>query len=117
MLGEPIGIYKYEAKATAPDTTTKEFEGPAVKAKTIVILDTLTVADYTNSNKKIMLGRKDGNGKKHYVHVEQYTGIFETHLRGKMILLPSEAPLGVVESPTASDVMYFTAYGLVYKRP
>jgi len=117
MLGEPIGIYKFEDKATVPDTTTKKFEGPEVKKDTIVVLETLTVADYTTSNKKILLGRKDGADAEHYVHVEQYTGIFETHLRGKMILLPTEKPLGVVESPTASDVLYFTAYGLVYKQP
>lgn len=117
MLGKPVGIYKVEEKSTDPGTTTKTFEGPAVREGTVVILDTLTVANYTRSNKKLMLGRKGGSNEEHYVHVEQYTGIFETHLRGKMILLPAEKPLGVVETPTANDVLYFTAYGLVYKLP
>lgn len=116
MLGEPIGIYKFEDKFTEPSTTTKTFKGPKVKPNTIVVLHTLTVADYTTSNKKLMLGRKGGDGNDHYVHVEKYTGIYETHLRGRMILLPSEQPIGVVESPTASDVLYFSAYGFVYKR-
>lgn len=114
-LGKAIGVYKFEDKATAPNTTTIEFEGPEVKKGTIVILETLTVADYTTANKKIILGRRDGNGKDHYVHIDQYTGIYETHLRGKLILLESDRPLGVVESPEASDVLYFSAYGFIYE--
>lgn len=117
MLGVPIGFYKFEDKSTDPGTTTKKFEGPKVKKNTLVILHTLTVADYTTSNKKLLVGRKDGSGEEHFVHVDQYTGIFETHLRGKMILLPDESALGVVESPTANDVLYFTAYGMVHKLP
>lgn len=115
MLGEPIGVYKFEEKFTEPSTTTKIFEGPAVRKNTMVMLTHGSVIDYTTANKKLLLGRKDGGGEMVYIRALQETNTFEAVLSGDMILLPGEKPIGVVETPTAGNVLYCSFYGLVFR--
>jgi len=117
MLGKPIGIYKFEEKSTDPGTTTKTFEGPEVRKDTIVILHHGSVVDYTTADKALLIGKKDGGGNVHYLTKRDASTRFEAHMNGWMVLLPTEKPIGVVESPTANDVLYCSFYGFVYELP
>lgn len=116
-LGELIGVYTWEDKYTAPDTTTVKRTGPKVGEGRIVVLHTLTAVNYTTANKMLIIGRRDVAGSDHYVKCRNQASIYSTWLNGQMILNEGEAPLGIVESPSTSDVLYFSAYGLVYKKP
>lgn len=117
MLGKPIGIYKFEEKVDDANSTTTTFEGPEVKRGTIVVLHHGSVVDYTTADKALLIGKKDGGGKVHYITKRDGSARFEAHLSGWMILLPTEKPIGVVESPGADDVLYCSFYGLVYEFP
>ena len=116
MVEKITGVYRYDDKLTTPDTDTKTFVGKEVGRGKIVELKLGQVTDYTTANKKLILGYRDGGGNDHYVVVVQETNTFEAHLTGKLILLPTEKPIAVVESPKASDVLYCTFRGLIYKR-
>ena len=113
--GKVIGTYRFQKKKTAPDETTITMVGPAVRRDTVLILDLGAVSNYTTANKKLILGYRDAGGNDHYVVVVQETNTFEAHLAGKLILLPTEKPLAVVETPSGSDVLYCTFHGLMYE--
>jgi len=115
MLGEPIGIYKFEEKETSPAGADKTFEGPAVKDGTLVIINHASVIDYSDTDRMLCLGRKDGSGEVHYFKVQKLSSLYEAHLEGEMVLLAGEKPIGVVENPNAGEVLYCSFYGLVFK--
>ena len=113
--GKVIGTYRFQKKKTSPDTTTITMVGAAVRRNTIVVIDQASVVDYSAANKKLILGSRDAGGADHYVVVVQETNTFEAHLTGKLILLPTEKPIAVVESPGSGDVLYCTFHGLMYE--
>lgn len=110
-----IGIYSYEKKVTAPDTSNVECVGTEVKQGTLVVLDLGSIVDYTTANKKLILGKRDAEKKDHYLIVRKNAQYYQAHLEGKMTLHPGERPIGIVESPTTSDVVYCTFDGFIYK--
>lgn len=112
-IGKVIGVYRYERKFTAPDTTTKTFKGRKAPRNCIVIITSGYVVDYTTANKKLIVGREDQSGDQNYIVVEKASGVFTAHLTGEMILQEGDLPIAIVESPTANDVLYCAFYGLI----
>lgn len=110
-------MYKWEEKHTAPSTTTITKEGPEVRRGQLVEIIHLSVVDYTTADKALLVGKRDASATTHYYRKEDGTEKYACHLNGRVLLVPGEKPIGTVESPTAGDVLYFSAYGFVYERP
>lgn len=115
-LGKPIGVYRFQEKKTAPDSTNIVFVGPEVRKGTIVVLDKLEVANYSAANKMLVIGIREAGGSDHYMQPDKAAQGYYESLKGKLYLLETEKPIGIVESPGTGNVLYFTAHGLVYKR-
>jgi len=113
---EPVGLYRWREKVTAPDATTFAIAGPAVRHDQIVELTFLAVNDYTTVNMKCSVGIRDENEEDHYIRTKDSAQWFGTMLRGRLFMLPGEKPFGEVDTPTANDVVYFTAHGIVYEK-
>lgn len=110
-----IGLYRYKKKVTAPDTSDVTLVGPAVKRGQLLELTHLSVVDYTTGSKQLSVGFRNADRVNHFVSSVDKTGHHETHMNGRLYLLPTEEPIGYVATPTASDVIYFTAHGLIYE--
>jgi len=117
-MGMLVGNYKFQEKYTSPGIDTKTFLGQKVARKCIAMLSHMSVSDYTTNAKKLILGIRGADGSDHYLKTAlgtstdiQHTAIIE----GNVILLESEAPIAIVESPTASDVLYAAFHGAIYK--
>lgn len=116
-LGKLIGVYLYEDKYTAPDTSTVNRAGPKVGGGRIVVIMTAVVTDYTTASVSLMVGKRDEGGDDHYIKKENGSEVYSCSLEGEMILNEGESPLGTVVLPTTGDVLYFTFHGLVYEKP
>jgi len=116
-MGKLVGNYRVNQKLTAPGTDTITFTGYEVPRGKIAIMTYMDVTDYTTNAKKFILGIRDASGNDQYAQTEQGTAQnqhFGCTIEGQLILLPGERPIGIVESPTASDVCYFTVHGGLY---
>jgi len=113
----PKGLYRWTEKYAAPDTSDVTREGPIVKRGQIVVLHQLSVVEYTTADKSLLVGFKDAGGNAHYVSHDKGTSKYEAKMRGQMTLTENEKPIGTVLSPTANDVLYFSAFGVVYELP
>lgn len=113
---EPVGLYRWREKVTAPDTDTFSRAGPKVRHDQIVELTFLSVNDYTTVNMKCSCGVRDEVEADHYIRTKKSAVWHGTMLRGRLFLLPGEKPFGEVDTPTANDVVYFTAHGIVYEK-
>ena len=114
-MGKIVGNYRFDEKFTAPGTDTKTFVGPPVGRGRILEITSGAVADYTTADKILVLGYRDSSGDDHYVVVEQGSAIKSAQLRGRLFLLPTEKPIALVVSPTASDALYCSFHGIVYE--
>lgn len=79
----------------------------------------MAIMDYTTNANEALLGIRDKGGNDHYLHKELGTATDIKHgakMEGEIILLPGEKPLGVILSPSTSDVCYFTAHGGLYEQ-
>lgn len=114
---KPVGVYRWYDKYTAPDTSDVTREGPEVRRGQLVEISQLSTVDYSTADKALLVGFKDENRDVHYFRKEDGTTKWECHLSGRILLLPGEKPIGTVLSPTANDVLYFSAHGLVYEYP
>lgn len=112
-----VGFYRWHDKYTAPDTGDVTREGPEVRQGQLVEITHLSAVNYTTANKSLLIGFRDGIGDAHYFNHHKSAGNYESFLRGRIMLLPGERPIGTVLSPSASDVLYFSAHGLVYETP
>ncbi len=110
-------MYRWSDKYTAPDTDDVTREGPEVRRGQLVEITHLSVVDYTTADKSLLIGVKDSVGTTHYFRKEDGTAKYACHLSGRVFLVSGEKPIGVVESPGTSDVLYFSAYGTVYEYP
>lgn len=115
-MGKIVGNYRFDEKFTAPGTDTKTFVGPEVGRGKILEITSGAVADYTTADKTLVLGYRDAGGEDHYVVVEKGSAIKSAQLRGRIFLLPTEKPIAVVVSPTASDVLFCSFHGIVYEQ-
>jgi len=114
-MGKIVGNYRYDNKFTTPGTDTKTFVGPEVGRGKVAEITSGVVADYTTANKILVLGYRDAGGSDHYIVVETGASIKSAQLRGRIYLLPTEKPIAVVVSPTASDILYCSFHGIVYE--
>jgi hypothetical protein len=114
-MGKIIGNYRFDESFTSPGTDTKAFVGPEVGRGRILEVTSGAVADYTTANKTLVLGYRDAGGTDHYVVVEQGASIKSAQLQGRLFLLPTEKPIAIVVSPTASDVLYCSFHGILYE--
>lgn len=114
-MGKIVGNYRFDDKFTAPGTDTKTFVGPEVLQGKIVEVTSGVVADYTTASKILVLGYRDAGGIDHYIVVETGASIKSAQLQGRIYLLPTERPIAIVVSPTASDVLYCSFHGIVYE--
>lgn len=114
-MGKVVGNYRFDANFTTVDTSTKTWVGPKVLAGKIVELTHASVADYTTASKNLILGYRDSAGSDHYVVIENGASIKTAQLQGRIYLLSGESPIALVESPTASDVLYCSFHGIVYE--
>lgn len=112
-----IGLYRYRKKITAPDTTDITAVGPKVKRGQLLELTHLSVLDYTTGNKQLAVGYRDANEVNHFVRTEKASAKRECHMTGRLFLIENDEPIGFVDSPTANNVIYFTAHGLIYEYP
>ena len=114
-MGKIVGNYRFDAKFTAPDASTKTFVGLEVGRGRILEVTSGVVADYTTANKNLILGYRDAGGTDHYIVVEQGASIKSAQLQGRIFLLPTEKPIAIVVSPTTDDVLYCSFHGIVYE--
>jgi len=110
-----IGTYNYNMKQTAPDTTSLTILSPKVERGQIVEVTGATVGDYTTKNKKLVLGVRDYAGKDTYLKVTQESSTFSHDINGLWFMIEGDQFFGIIESPTASDVCYFSVHGRRYK--
>jgi len=111
-----VGSLIYESKFTAPDTSNVERSSESVGRGRIARVISAYVTDYTTANKKLIIGKRDAANNIHYIKIAKETNTLSIALDQPMILLENEKIIGIVEAPTASDVLYFSFYGEVYKR-
>ena len=112
-----VGNYRVQVKTTAPDTNTVSLYGYEVPRGKVAILTFMSIMDYTNNLNELMLGFKDSAGTEHMLHFGLGTAtdiVQSLAIEGEVILLPGDKPFGRVLSPTASDVIYFSAHGGLY---
>lgn len=117
-MGMLVGNYKFQEKYADPGTTTKTFVGSKVTRKCIAVLSHMSVSDYTTNAKKLVLGIRGADGSDHYLKVSLGIATDIQHtatLEGSVILMEGEAPIAIVESPAASDVLYAAFHGAIYK--
>lgn len=114
---EQVGIYRWTDKYTAPDTDDVTRKGPKVLRGQLVEITHLSVVNYTTANKSLLVGYEDEKGDTHYFNKHKSSQNYESFLRGRVLLLPGERPIGTVESPSTSDVLYFSAHGVIYEYP
>jgi len=113
---EPVGLYRWCESFTAPDTTTFTRAGPAVRHDQIVELTHLSINDYTTVNMKCSIGIRHEGEADHYLRTKKAAQWWGSMMRGTLYLLPGDAPFGEVATPTANDVVYFSAHGIVYEK-
>ena len=110
------GDYVFESKSTAPDTTTITQVGPKVTRGKLVRITSAHVVDYTTAAKGLVIGKRRPDGSDLYLRYVKLASTYEAYLTQPFFLIEAEAPIGIVESPTTSDVLYFSFYGECYKR-
>jgi len=116
-MGKLVGNYRVHEKYSCTSATTKTFVGPEVPRGKLALISHMSVADYTTNANKFVLGIRDAGGNDHYIDVEEGTAQnqhYGTAIEGEIILLPGERPIGIVETPGTSDVLYFTIHGGLY---
>jgi len=116
-MGKLVGNYRVHEKYSCTSASTKTFVGPEVPRGRIAILTFMSVSDYTTNAKKLILGIRDAGSTDTYVLIEQGTALAEAYTvktEGEVILLPGDRPIGIVETPSTSDVLYFVAHGGYY---
>ena len=111
-----VGSLSYESKFTAPDTTNVERSSESIGRGRIARVISAYVANYTTANKKMIIGKRDSANNVHYIKVVKETNTHSIALDQPVILLENEKLIGIVESPTADDVLYFSYYGEQYQR-
>ena len=114
---KPVGYYIYESKRTAPDTDTITFVGPKVRRGQVVELWHGSVVNYTTAGKMLLVGKRNQQGASHYYSARKNAQYYQAHLEGRVVLIEGDEPVGVVESPTASDVLYCAFRGIIYEYP
>jgi hypothetical protein len=107
------GYYAYTSKLGASGSGTVTFEGTPIPRGCLGVLSFISVIDYTTADKKLILGVRDAGGNDRYLRVVDIANTYEAVLEGPIVLLEGETPIGIVESPTTSDVLYFSAYGVL----
>lgn len=107
------GYYAYASKQGASGSDTVTFEGTPIPRGCIGVLSFLSVIDYTTAAKGLLLGVRDAGANDKYLRMVKLTSTYECSLEGPVYLLEGERPIGIVESPTTSDVLYFAAYGVL----
>jgi len=115
MLGEKVGVYRYHQQITAPSTTTVTFEGTKARRQQTIEITYMAVMDETTANKLLKLGIRDSGGVDHVIGARQATQWKSVRMVGKIYLVEGEAPIGIVTSPTASDVLNFVVHGIIYE--
>jgi len=116
-MGKLVGNYRVNQKITAPDTNDITLTGYEVPRGRVAILSFMSIIDYTHNENELMLGFKDAGGNEHMLHFALGTAtdiVQSLAIEGEVILLPGDKPFGRVLSPTASDVIYFSAHGGLY---
>ena len=110
-----IGTYVYNITRTAPSTTTLTMTTPKIERNQIIEVTSAYVGDYTTANKKVILGIRPAAGDDVYLPIDQGAETFFTHLNGQAFLFTGDCMVGIVESPTANDVCYFSVHGKRFK--
>jgi len=116
-MGKLVGNYRVQQKYTSPSTSTATITGYEVPRGKVAILTFMSIIDYTNNLNELMLGILDASGTEHMLDfgLGTATDIRQSlKIEGEVILLPGDKPFGRVLSPTASDVIYFSAHGGLY---
>jgi len=116
-MGKLVGNYRVNQKMTSPGTDTATITGHEVGRGEIAILTFMSIIDYTHNENELMLGFKDASGSEHMLDFALGTATDvrqSCKIEGEVILLPGDKPFGRVLSPTASDVIYFSAHGGLY---
>jgi hypothetical protein len=111
-----VGDYVYEWKhiASGTDTVTK-VTSPVGKDKTVRVISAY-VTNYTTANKALIIGKRDTGGNDIYLKQVNAANTYSIALDQPVILREGESMIGIVESPTGNDVLYFSFYGEQYKR-
>jgi len=116
-MGKLVGNYHVSQKVTAPSTSTVTIKGHEVGRNKTAILTFMSVMDYTMNANEAMLGIIDASGVEHMLDFKLGTATDVKQcckIEGKILLLSGDRPFGRVLSPTANDVIYFTAHGSIY---
>lgn len=115
MLGVKVGIYRFHQEITAPDTTTVTFEGPKAKREQTIEITYMAVVDETTNNKLLKLGIRDSDKVDRILKAKQHATHLTAEMEGKIYLVEGEAPIGIVDTPTASNVLSFAVHGVIYE--
>jgi len=118
-MGKLVGNYRVHKKVTAPDTNTITFVGYPVPKGKVAILTFMSVMDYTNNTNELILGIRGADGNDHYLDfgLGTATDVEQSRkIETEVILLEDEKPIGIILSPSSSDVCYFSAHGGLYER-
>ena len=110
-----VGLYEYENKVTAPNTSNITILARKVTRGCIAILDKACVVNYTTANKKLILGKRNSHSEDQYMVVRKNAQYYQAHMEGKIHLHEGDQALAVVEAPTASDECYATFFGKLYR--
>ena len=109
-----VGLFIFNDKKTAPDTDNLVFQTDKVREGRIAQIDSAMVGDYTRANKLCILGIRDSSNNDDYINFRKAAQYYQVHLVGQLYLYGGERLIGIVESPTASDVCYFSVHGKEY---
>ena len=109
-----IGRFEDKQKQTS-STSTITFVSQKVQRNQQVVVKFASVADYTTANKKLILGIRSAGNVDQYLQVNNplatYRAEYSLTLNGEITLIEGESFIGIVESPTGSDVLYFSVFG------
>ena len=108
---KPADVYRAEKKVIAPDTTDIILKGPKVRAGRVLVICRMTLIDLTNKNKTMRFGYERGGSQYWFRRRPAGTNNYCMSIETEIILTDGERPIAMVESPTASDEIWFFAHG------
>ncbi len=104
-------IYKAEEKQTSAGTDNLTLKGDVVPKGAVVEITFIAIKDETTSGKTVRIGYERACTQYWVVEEPAGTNYHGVTFTGTMHLVEDERPIGMVESPTASDVIKFFARG------
>ncbi len=108
---KPGDVYRAEKMIKAPDTENIVLKGPKVRSGGVLVICRMTVIDLGTVAKVLRLGYERGGSQFWFRRRQAPAAGYGVSMETELILVGGERPIVMVESPTATDEIWFFAFG------